>query len=81
MEPEAEIIRTQLFALRDEAYRIFHSALMPTVPPETVIGVRVPALRRLAKQLADTAQAEVFLQALPHGNGSVPALHQQLGHL
>ena len=31
MEPEAEIIRAQLFALRDEAYRIFHSALMPTV--------------------------------------------------
>lgn len=46
MEPEAEIIRTQLFALRDETYRTFHSALMPTVPPETVIGVRVPALRR-----------------------------------
>ena len=48
MEPEAEIIRAQLFALRDEAYRTFHSALMPTVPPETVIGVRVPALRKLA---------------------------------
>ena len=59
MEPEAEIIRAQLFALRDEAYRTFHSALMPTVPPETVIGVRVPALRKLAKQLAGTAQAEV----------------------
>ncbi len=56
MEPEAEIIRAQLFALRDEAYRTFHSALMPTVPPETVIGVRVPALRKLAKQLAGTAQ-------------------------
>ena len=63
MEPEAEIIRAQLFALQDETYRTFHSALMPTVPPETVIGVRVPALRRLAKQLAGTAQAEVFLQA------------------
>ena len=36
MEPEAEIIRAQLFALQDEAYRTFHSALMPTVPPETV---------------------------------------------
>lgn len=66
MEPEAEIIRAQLFALQDETYRTFHSALMPTVPPETVIGVRVPALRRLAKQLAGTAQAEVFLQELPH---------------
>lgn len=75
MEPEAEIIRAQLFALRDEAYRTFHSALMPTVPPETVIGVRVPALRRLAKQLAGTAQAEVFLQALPHGYYEENNLH------
>ena len=32
MEPEAEIIRAQLFALQDETYRTFHSALMPTVP-------------------------------------------------
>ena len=75
MEPEAEIIRAQLFTLRDEAYRTFHSALMPTVPPETVIGVRVPALRRLAKQLAGTAQAEVFLQALPHGYYEENNLH------
>ena len=75
MEPEAEIIRTQLFALRDETYRTFHSALMPTVPPETVIGVRVPDLRRMAKQLAGTAQAEVFLQALPHGYYEENNLH------
>ena len=60
MEPEAEIIRAQLFALQDEAYRTFHSALMPTVPPETVIGVRVPALRKLAKQLTGTAQQKCF---------------------
>ena len=75
MEPEAEIIRAQLFALQDEAYRTFHSALMPTVPPETVIGVRVPALRRLAKQLADTPEAEVFLQELPHFYYEENALH------
>ena len=75
MEPEAEIIRAQLFALRDEAYRTFHSALMPTVPPETVIGVRVPALRKLAKQIAGTAQAEVLFPALPHGCYEENKLH------
>ena len=62
MEPEAEIIRAQLFALQDEAYRTFHSALMPTVPPETVIGVRVPALRRLAKHLCLRCARELFCQ-------------------
>ena len=66
MEPEAEIIRAQLFALQDETYRTFHSALMPTVPKEKVIGVRVPALRKLAKRLAGTPRAEAFLQELPH---------------
>lgn len=66
MTQETESIRAQLFALQDEGYRAFHSKLMPTVPPETVIGVRVPALRRLAKQLAGTPQAEAFLQELPH---------------
>ena len=66
MTQETECIRARLFALQDEGYRDFHSRLMPTVPPETVIGVRVPALRRLAKRLAGTPQAEAFLQELPH---------------
>lgn len=66
MTQETECIRARLFDLQDEGYRAFHSRLMPTVPPETIIGVRVPALRRLAKQLAGTPQAEAFLQELPH---------------
>ena len=63
MEPEAEIIRAQLFALQDETYRTFHSALMPTVPPETVIGVRVPLLRKLAKQLTDLGMGVKIIEA------------------
>lgn len=66
METEVQAIRAQLFGLQDETYRDFQSALMPTVPKEKVIGVRTPALRKLAKQLAGTPQAEAFLQALPH---------------
>ena len=48
--PEVDAIRAQLFALQDKEYRVFYSRLMPTLPPETVIGVRVPLLRKLAKQ-------------------------------
>lgn len=66
METEVQAVREQLFGLQDETYRDFQSALMPTVPKEKVIGVRTPALRKLAKQLAGTPQAEAFLQALPH---------------
>ena len=54
METEVQAIRAQLFGLQDETYRDFQSALMPTVPKEKVIGVRTPALRKLAKQLAGT---------------------------
>lgn len=66
METEVQAVRAQLFGLQDETYRDFQSALMPTVPKEKVIGVRTPALRKLAKQLAGTPQAEMFLRSLPH---------------
>lgn len=73
--PEVDAIRAQLFALQDKEYQIFNSRLMPTLLPETVIGVRVPLLRKLAKQLADTPEAEVFLQELPHFYYEENALH------
>ena len=59
-------ITERLLSLTDEAYRQFQVPLIPTVDPERVIGVRTPVLRRLAKELAGTASAEAFLQALPH---------------
>ena len=59
-------ISEQLFALQDTEYQVFQSKLMPTIPPETVIGVRTPLLRKLAKELAGTPQAEQFLHSLPH---------------
>ena len=64
--PEVDVIRAQLFALQDKEYQIFNSRLMPTLLPETVIGVRTPLLRKRAKELAGTPQAESFLHDLPH---------------
>ncbi len=55
-----------LFSLQDLKYRDFHSKLMPTVDKETIIGVRVPELRKFAKTLAGTPEAEEFLKTLPH---------------
>lgn len=60
------VISEELFALQDTEYQVFQSKLMPTIPPETVIGVRTPLLRKRAKELAGTPQAEHFLQSLPH---------------
>ena len=59
-------IRARLFLLADPAYRAFQQPLIPTVPPERVIGVRTPALRALARELAGTSAAETFRADLPH---------------
>lgn len=59
-------IRERLFALRDEKYAAFHSKLIPTVPPESIIGVRVPDVRKLAKELMKEGNYSAFLNELPH---------------
>ncbi len=51
--------------MREDKYRKFTSKLMPTVPRETVIGVRTPLLRSYAKGLDSKAAAE-FICHLPH---------------
>ena len=65
----SEIIRNvqkELFAMQDLQYRDFHSRLMPTVKKEKVIGVRTPQLRKYANVFANTGDALVFMQNLPH---------------
>ena len=59
-------IRETLFSLRDEKFAAFQARLIPNVAPERVIGVRTPALRKLAKTLRGSGEAEEFLKALPH---------------
>lgn len=56
-------IRQRLFALQDEKFRDFHSRLIPTVPPDSIIGVRTPELRKLAKEVGTEP---AFLSDLPH---------------
>lgn len=59
-------IQEQLFALQDKKYQEFQQKLIPTVAPDSIIGVRTPALRTLAKQLQGTESAEAFMHSLPH---------------
>ncbi len=46
-------IKDELFLQQDTVYRDFQAKLIPTIDKETVIGVRTPALRKMAKQLAN----------------------------
>lgn len=59
-------IRDRLFELQDLKYRDFHSKLMPTVDKNFIIGVRTPALRKLAKEIKNSETAKEFLEILPH---------------
>ena len=75
MTAGCQSIRETLVSLADPAYRAFHSKLMPTVNPEKILGVRVPRLRKLAKELAGTQAAAEFLRDLPHGYYDEDNLH------
>lgn len=55
-----------LFELGDAKYAAFQSKLTPTVDKELFIGVRVPVLRKFAKELNDNPIASEFLSELPH---------------
>lgn len=61
-----EEIREELFRLQDSKYREFQIKLIPTVTPDSVIGVRTPALRKYAKDLAKREAIGDFLSDLPH---------------
>ena len=59
-------IQKRLFSLQDKEYQAFTAKLNPTVDPDTIIGVRLPALRAIAKELKGTEEAREFLSILPH---------------
>lgn len=61
-----EKIRQTLFSLQDIKYGDFQAKLMPNIDRQRVIGVRTPALRKYAKELAKEKDIQEFLQDLPH---------------
>jgi len=60
---------------QDEQYRQFQSKLIPTIDAATIIGVRTPVLRRMAKTLYQDGQYTVFLNELPHSYFEENQLH------
>ena len=74
MEIREEILQ-RLFTLQDLKYRDFQAKLMPTVDKNTIIGVRTPELKKLAKEFAKRGDVGAFLDALPHGYYDENNLH------
>ena len=67
MPQESAFVRL-LLALQDIPYGDFTHKLIPTLSRECIIGVRLPALRKVAKELTKQQPEEVarFLHTLPH---------------
>ena len=60
------MIYDRLVQYQDEKYREFQSKLVPNIPKETILGVKTPQMRAIAKAVAGTPEAEEFLRTLPH---------------
>ena len=70
-----EEIRQSLFELQDIKYRDFQVKLIPGKDTETMIGVRTPELRKLAKQMLKREDIGEFLRDLPHRYFDEDQLH------
>ena len=54
-------ITERLRELADEEYRAFQSRLVPNVPPERILGVRIPQLRKYAAEIRRGLPAREFI--------------------
>ena len=61
-----EEIRDKLFTLKDEKYREMQVKIIPAVEADSIIGVRTPELRKLAKEFSKRDDVQEFLMDLPH---------------
>ena len=59
-------IEERLLELQDTKYRDFHHGIVPTVDSARLIGVRMPQLRTLAKEIVTSGDTEALLPTLPH---------------
>lgn len=68
----------KLFEYKDEEYAKFQSKLTPTVEPKLFIGVRVPNVRKIAKEVYKEMDYKKFLNKLPHKYYDENMLHGTL---
>ena len=61
-------IQERLFTFQDTDYKAFNKTLLPTVDEHTMIGIRMPVLKKFAKEFFRTEPEGVadFMNSLPH---------------
>ena len=68
-------VHEKLLAARDDQYRAFQAKLVPNIPAETILGVRTPQLRSIAKEVFESECRDEFLNRLPHDYYEENLLH------
>ena len=63
---------------QDLKYRQMQFSIIPNIEPETIIGVRTPDLKEIAKSLNGSELAKKFLKELPHKYFEENQLHSFL---
>lgn len=71
-------VTEELFNLRDTQYAAFQAKLTPTIATEKFIGVRLPVLRKFAKEYAKDPECVQFMSTLPHDYYDENLLHSVL---
>lgn len=56
----------RLLKVKDEGYRDFQAKLVPNISPDSIIGVRTPDMRAVAKEVFSSKERDEFLNDLPH---------------
>lgn len=72
------IFTDRLFELQDKEYGDFQANLAPNITRESIIGVRVPDIRKLAKELITDPLINDFYSELPHVYYDENMLHSAL---
>jgi 3-methyladenine DNA glycosylase AlkD len=59
-------IQEYLFLNQDKEYAVFQANLIPSIDRKSIIGVRTPVLRQLAKDILKSKEEIEFINILPH---------------
>ncbi len=59
-------LHKKLYELQDLKYRDMQIKIIPNIDPESVIGVRTPELKTMAKEMLKAGDYMAFLGKLPH---------------
>ena len=59
-------IETKLMKVKDEKYKEFQAKLVPNIDSDTILGIRTPEMRKIAKELFESNDYNSFLNELPH---------------